>query len=289
MPTAFPDWNDLRDILLIAGAGSLSAAARAAGVSQSTMSRRLAAIESGGQPVFLRDETGRLTPNQRGAVLVDAAREMQLVHDRARHALSDAPPPLRVVACDLVARLFLTAAMPDWSGRADIPAEVSIHDSPMAMDARDYDVLVTVMPAVPERSAGAMIGRMDWALHASPAYLRAHPWKGSFDGHHVLCASGGLATVDAFRWLARQGGRIALLTASPVAMLDAAATGMGLALLPRALTQSDSRVVAIDAMTCPPSEVWMIADAEKAVEPRISGFFRWARGYFRPATVKKSA
>mgnify|MGYP000573658693 CR=1 FL=1 len=94
MAAAFPDWNDLRDILLITEAGTLSAAARAAGVSQSTMSRRLAAIEATGQPVFLRDESGRMTPNARGRELVVAAREMQSVYEKLRQRLTDAPPPV---------------------------------------------------------------------------------------------------------------------------------------------------------------------------------------------------
>ena len=49
MAIPFPDWNDLRDILLITDAGSLSGAARIAGISQSTMSRRLSAIEAAGR------------------------------------------------------------------------------------------------------------------------------------------------------------------------------------------------------------------------------------------------
>lgn len=289
MPTPFPDWNDLRDILLIAGAGSLSSAARRAGVSQSTMSRRLAAIEAGGQPVFLRDETGRLTPNQRGEVLVAAARDMLTIYERARTALSDTPPPLRVVACNLASHLFLAPALPDWEARADVGVELSTKDDLTALDPRGYDVLVTAMTAVPERCAGVMIGRLDWALHAAPAYLRAHPWKGTFEGHRVLCGSGSLGQVDAFRWLSKQGGTVALLTASPAAMQDAAASGMGLALLPRTLTEGDNRIVAIDTPVCAPSEVWMIADAAEAMEPRISGFFRWARSQFRPTALKKSA
>lgn len=289
MPTPFPDWNDLRDILLIAGAGSLSSAARRAGVSQSTMSRRLAAIEAGGQPVFLRDEMGRLTPNQRGEVLVAAARDMLTVYERARAALSDTPPPLRVVACALASRLFLQAALPEWEARADVGLELSTRDDLTGLDPQDYDVLVTAMTAVPERSAGVMIGRLDWALHAAPSYLRANPWKGAFEGHRVLCASGSLAQVDGYRWLSKQGGTVSLLTASPAAMQDAAANGMGLALLPRALTEGDNRIVAIDTPLCAPSEVWMIAEAAEAMEPRISGFFRWARSHFRPATLKKSA
>lgn len=289
MPSPFPDWNDLRDILLIAGAGSLSSAARKAGVSQSTMSRRLAAIEMGGQPVFLRDETGRLTPNQRGEVLVTAAREMMAVYDRARHALSDTPPPLRVVGCEFADRLFLQSALPHWDAKADVPVEFSPVADLSTVSPRDYDILVTTMPSVPEKSAGVMIGRLEWALHAAPAYLRAHPWKGTFEGQRLICASGALAQAEAYRWFMRQGGSVAFLSASPSAMLDAAANGMGLALLPRAMTEGDARVVAIDAPVCSPSEVWMIADAVEAMEPRISGFFRWARGYFRPLAMKKSA
>ena len=40
------DWNDLQTLLAIAECGSLSAAARALGVSQSTVSRRLQSIEN---------------------------------------------------------------------------------------------------------------------------------------------------------------------------------------------------------------------------------------------------
>lgn len=47
-----PDWNDLRWVLAVHEAGSLSAAARALGVSRSSMSRRIAVIEAGGRPVF---------------------------------------------------------------------------------------------------------------------------------------------------------------------------------------------------------------------------------------------
>ncbi|KAB2881022.1 MAG: LysR family transcriptional regulator, partial [Albidovulum sp.] len=76
-----PDWNDLRDVLLMAEAKSLSEAARRAGVSQSTMSRRLVAIEQGGLAVFSRDAAGALVPTalravRKGGVVVCAGIHM---------------------------------------------------------------------------------------------------------------------------------------------------------------------------------------------------------------------
>lgn len=289
MTNPLPDWNDLRDILLIAAAGSLSAAARHAGVSQSTMSRRLAAIEAGGQPVFLRDETGRLTPNERGQVFVQAARDMSAAYDRMRLAFSDTPEPLRIAACAIGAKLFIEDALPEWNARADIPSELVVLDDLLSADPRSYDVLVTIMGSVPEHSAGVSIGRVEWGLYATPAYRRDNVWTGGLDGHRVLRAAGSLATVDAYRWLARQPGTVAMLSASPATMAQMAAKNIGIALLPRAIGDAHDALVLVEANPCPPSEVWMIADAKEAVKPAISGLFKWARGRFRPPAIRKSA
>ena len=58
------DWDDLRSFLAIARAGTLSAAARRLGVRQSTMGRRLAALEArAGVRLLERTPRGfRLTP-----------------------------------------------------------------------------------------------------------------------------------------------------------------------------------------------------------------------------------
>jgi DNA-binding transcriptional LysR family regulator len=282
MAAQFPDWNDLRDILLIAEAGTLSAAARAAGVSQSTMSRRLAAIEAGGQPVFLRDETGRMTPNTRGREIVAVAREMRTVYDRLRQSLTDAPPPLRIAACDVSARLFLAQALPVWSGRADSPAELVVSEDPPALTV--CDVAVGPMTAVPQHCAGQVVGRIEWGLYAAPAYVATNRIRGrleTLDGQSVIRASGALAETAAYRWLSRQGGVVALLTSGTEAMVEGCAAGMGIALLPVHLAEADARLLPIDGPRPAPSEVWMIADASRAEEPQIAGFFRWARNHFR--------
>ncbi len=289
MTAATPDWNDLRDILLIANTGSLSAAARRAGVSQSTMSRRLAVLEAGGRSLFLRDETGRLMPNEQGQHLVRAAREMAAVYDRLRDTLPVATQSLRIAACATAAALFMEDALPEWIGASTVPTELEVIDDLLEIDPRRYEVLVTLMGSVPQHSAGVLLGQVDWGLYAAPDYRRDVPWRGTLEGHRVLRAAGSLATVDAYRWLSRQAGTVAMLASQPASMAQLAVKGAGVALLPRRIGDVQAGLLLLQDAPCGPSDVWMIADAKEAVKPAVSSLFKWARGRFRPPVQRRSA
>lgn len=292
MAAAFPDWNDLRDILLITNAGSLSGAARIAQISQSTMSRRLAAIEANGQPVFLRDEMGRLSPNARGQELVAAAREMAMVYDRVKARLMDAGPPLRVACCEMMSKLFLAPALPVWSARADSAAELQVHEDVYALEPDTYDVMVAPMAAAPERSTGQLLGLYQMGLFAAPQYVAANRIRAGLDtleGQGVIRASKVLADTESYRWLARQGGNVTMLSPNVPTMAEACAAGLGVALLPLDLAGNDSRFLPIDGPKPPPCEIWAVADAKSASDPRVAGFLKWARGHFRATRGEERA
>lgn len=292
MAAAFPDWNDLRDILLITNAGSLSGAARIAQISQSTMSRRLAAIEANGQPVFLRDEMGRLSPNARGQELVAAAREMAMVYDRVKARLMDAGPPLRVACCEMMSKLFLAPALPVWSARADSAAELQVHEDVYALEPDTYDVMVAPMAAAPERSTGQLLGIYQMGLFAAPQYVAANRIRAGLDtleGQGVIRASKVLADTESYRWLARQGGNVTMLSPNVPTMAEACAAGLGVALLPLDLAGNDSRLLPIDGPKPPPCEIWAVADAKSASDPRVAGFLKWARGHFRATRGEERA
>lgn len=284
MAAPFPDWNDLRDILLITDAGSLSGAARVAGISQSTMSRRLAAIEALGQPIFLRDETGRMTPNARGKELVAAARQMAQIHDRVKAQLTDAAPPLRVASCAMLGRLFLHSGLPLWAMLGDTTAQLSQHEDVYALEPDAWDVMVAPMSAAPQRTTGQHIGRVHVALYASPQYVAAHRIRGRLDtleGQGVIRASKVLADVESFRWLSRLGGNVTMLSPNVPTMAEACAAGLGIALLPVALASTDPRLLPLDTPQAPALDIWAVADAKAADDPRIAGFIKWARTEFR--------
>ena len=91
------DWNDLKFALAVARHGSLSAAARALGTTQPTVSRRLAGLErKTGVKLFERRKDG-LTPTQLGAALTEGLDLMdegcaggRAPHCLARHSSSGA-------------------------------------------------------------------------------------------------------------------------------------------------------------------------------------------------------
>ena len=74
---AMMDWNDLRYFLAVADQGSTLAAGRALRVSQTTVARRIAALEEAlGLPLFEKRQAGyTLTPA--GEELVDRARQVE--------------------------------------------------------------------------------------------------------------------------------------------------------------------------------------------------------------------
>lgn len=272
-PMHDPDWNEPRWVLAVHEAGSLSAAARVLGVSQSTMSRRIAAVEAGGRAVFRAD--GRLT--ERGKKMVAAARQMARAFARAQGD----PSPLRIASCEVTARLFVADALSAWSVGSGQAADHAVYEDLFALRPGDYDLLVSPFDSPPEGTAGERIGVLACALFAAPAYVEQSPVAGDLAGHRVILASGSLARVPAYAWLAAQGGRVALLSSSPLAMLEACARGQGVALLPQQL--ADDRLCRLDLAAPPDTPVWLVADAEDATHPRIASFLRWARAHFRKA------
>jgi DNA-binding transcriptional LysR family regulator len=280
-----PDWNDLRDVLLVHEAGSLSAAARATGVSQSTMSRRLAAIEAGGLKVFMRDARGRTALTDRGAAMVAAARAMRQAFDQAAAALGWQDAPIRIAACEVTAQVFLADALPGWGGTGRPPADLAIYEDLFALSPKDYDILVTPAESAPHGAEALEIGRLELGVFAAPAYLASRPVRAganSLSGHRVIGSSGSLAGLEMYRWFGALGGTPALISSSPLAQLSACARGLGVALLPRALADEDPRLQEIPMPLPDPARVWLLADAREASHPRVATFLRWARGRFRP-------
>ncbi len=282
------EWNDLHDLLCVFEAGSLSAAARQLGVSQSTMSRRIAGLEARGLNLFERDRMDlALTPL--GEELVAAARSMRRAFAGAEAAIGAAPPTLRMAACEMTARLFVADAVSDWTRRSGQAVDLGVFDDLFVLKPADFDVMVMPMAELPSTLQGVHIATLDWGLYASPPYLRDHPVgpdQSDLAGHAVVRASGSLARIEAYKWLSAQGGTTALLASSPLAQLEACVRGQGIALLPRRVADEDARLVRLEREVPPPVQIWIVADASNATNPRVASFLRWAASRFRkPATA----
>lgn len=275
------DWSDLRTILAIARAGTLSGAARALGVRQSTISRRLQAIErAAGERIFVRASDGGFEPSALGLRLVGAAEEMRTAFEAARAALGGGETPVRIATCEAIANAVLTPVLSRWAVEEGGRFDIAVHEDLFALPDDDFDVLVTPLESAPADMVGSRIARLDWGLYAGEAWLvrnPAPPREASLAGCAVIAASGSLAEVEAYRWFAGLGGEPVASATSPLAMANLAAHGAGISLLPRLVAAGDRRLTELAFAGLPSSDVWMVAKRANAERSQVAAFLKWSR------------
>lgn len=282
------DWGDLQTILAISSEGSLSGAARKLGVNQSTASRRLQSIERElNRPVFFRGADGRFRPNETGERLIETARLVQAVVDEANFGMAGTPAPIRIASCEVLSQAFAAPALARWAEVSEKPVDLSIYDNLFTLPPDEFDVMITPLESAPEEMVGRCIGRLDWGLYASPAYLAGRPLRPDAEtlaGHLVISAAGSLADIAAYRWLAELGGTSVFRASSVMTQRDMAANGAGIALLPTSVILPTHGLVPLESMLKPsPSDVWMVARRATAGQPRVRRFLDWAGKHFRQA------
>lgn len=278
------DWNLLRTFEAIARLGSLTAASRALGVSQSTVSRHLAELEqTAGSPLLLRESPLRLT--ERGEAVLAATAPMVEAALGAQAALEDAPELQGEVTLTTVGEILrweLVPRLPDFYRSFPRLRLILLADNRVnSLAAGEADVALRL--SRPER--GELVARRLWtesyALCASSS-LGLHPevpWLG---------LAGSLARIPEQRHAAEVfSGRPARLLVEDVESLGLAVqAGLGVGLLPRRLASRLAGVVEVsprevgassDAPLAP-REVWMIVHRAKQPVPRVRALMGWLAG-----------
>jgi len=279
------DWNDLRYFLAVAREGSTLAAARAIGVNQSTVQRRLSALEMQlGRPLAHRQPTGyRLT--EFGELLLPYARSVEdaaFSLERRAEGFGDnvsgtvrltCPEPVmpRLIASGILDRFhasypkvrieFATADryLNLWHGEADVALRSGEPDDP--------------------RLVGRKVADSIWAVYASQDYIRRHGRPSSIEqlsDHQVVGFDGSMAGHRAEKWLSSvaAGATIAARNSSVLGVLTAVKSGVGLAPLP---TTIGDREEVLEQVLPPVPELgrgWhLLTHPELRHQPRVSAFF----------------
>lgn len=170
------DWERQRAFLAVMTQGSLSAAARALGIAQPTVRRRIEELEAQtGAALFTRTPSG-LLPTDRAQGLVDQARAMALAADAfARAASADAHEiagRVRITASDVIAIEILPPILAALGARhPQLVLELSPSNRQEDVLRREADVAVRMARPVQEALVAQRIGAVVVGLHAHPAYL----------------------------------------------------------------------------------------------------------------------
>ena len=115
------NWNDLKIVLAIERGGSLSAAARALGINQTTVSRRLVALEQKlGVTLFLRSRSS-FHPTESCEVFLKRAERMEsealALFEEVGAAAQQPQGPVRISTMPWIFNYLVAPALPDFARR----------------------------------------------------------------------------------------------------------------------------------------------------------------------------
>jgi len=227
-------WDDLRFLLAVARAGTLSGAARSLSVNHTTVSRRIQALEERlGVRLFERLSSGWATTEAGEDMLASARRveeEMAAVDRRVLGQDTRLSGKVRVAITDIMAVALMTEFAAFSEAHPGIELELIAGYHLSNLTEREADVAVRATAAPPEHLIGRRVSGLTAAAFGSRAYLQRHPPGTTPLADHVwLGFDPTLEDLPPARWLREQltEARIAGRSNSGLVMQEAIRAGMG--------------------------------------------------------------
>ncbi len=271
------DWNELQTVLAVVRAGSLSGAARALGLQHSTVYRRLQAAEARlGVRLFDRARSG-WTATAAGLAAAEAAAAMEAAALGAERAVRGADTGLggsiRMATSELLAERLLLPLLREFLRRhPDITVELDVSNDNVNLTRREADLALRATTQPPEELVGRHLATVGYALFACPSLLRSAgrppdlrrlPWVG-FDEK--------IAHYQIARWWQQAFPELQprLRASSIGAVLQAAACGLGAAVLPVWAAAQDARLRQLTMPVAGPAmQLWLLHHPDMRNNARV--------------------
>jgi DNA-binding transcriptional LysR family regulator len=236
------EWDDLRSFLAIARHGSLSAAARALKVTQTTMGRRLEGLHAKtGARLLQRTPAGFVLTPAGERVMANVERmeaealsiERAITGEDARIA-----GQVRITTVESFGARILTPLLkPLLDRQPELEIELITDTRSLSLSRREADVALRLAEFEQHEAVVRRVGDMAFGLYASPGYLEARgrpDLDAGSPGHACVSLQEDLALLPEAKQLAEvmREGRVKLRANSREAQLQAALAGFGLAMLP---------------------------------------------------------
>ncbi len=275
------DWNDLKYFLSVADHGSTLKAANELRVSQTTVARRIAALEEAVKlPLFERRQAGyALTPA--GQALVDRARGVERAaagfHDAAAGQARDTSGTVRLSTEEIFAVSLLGPWLRELHDlHPEILIEIDTSQELRDLGAGEADIALRVTKGQqPAGLVGRRICSDEWTLYCSQDYGARHgvpKRRADLKGHALVAGGGGHVARAYDAWIRELGleDQVAMQQPSSIGLLSAIRSGFGIAVLPCVLGDGEP-----DLIRClPPREghgrvMWLLTHERVRHTPRV--------------------
>jgi DNA-binding transcriptional LysR family regulator len=278
------DWDDLRYFLAVARHRSTLAAGRALKVNQSTVQRRLAALERRvGRALVKRHPTGYRLTELGQEMVAHAERVEQAVLGFEQHvdaSKRDAVGVIRVTCPEpLVYRITQSALLDRFHARhPGLRVEFVMSDRYLDLAKGEADVALRSGDTDGEL-VGRKIADSIWAVYASRRYVERHGKPDRIEDleqHALVGFDETMANHRAAKWLAKvaPNGKIVARNNSVLGLLYAVKSGVGIAPLPTAIADAEDDLVRVLGPIPELARIWrLLTPPDLRRTPRVSAFF----------------
>jgi len=276
-------WDLQRSFLGVLRNGSLSAAARALGLTQPTMGRHIDELESKlGVGLFMRSQRG-LVPTQAALDLAphaEATEEAARAFIRAASAGSDeSRGTVRLTASHIIGAEVLPPILRDFRERhPHIVIELVLSNRNQDLSRRDADISVRIVRPVQKALLARRIGPVRIGFYAHRYYLARHGMPRSIDDLARHAIIGFDRDAAAIRWLGTglpvSRETFALRTDDDQAQLNALRAGFGIGGCQAGIAARDADLVAVLARELSfRLEMWLLMHEGLRTDRRIKLLF----------------
>jgi DNA-binding transcriptional LysR family regulator len=292
------DWNDLRHFLAVAREGSTLAAAKVLRVNQSTVHRRLSALEEClGCALTERHPTGyRLTElGKRLQAYAEKVEEaVSALHRQVASFDKGMQGTIRLTCSPGVAHLVMTSQILDVFHARYPGLKVELHMAESLFDLSKGEADVAIRGGQPkdESLIGRKIADVPWCIYASRTYVERHgsPKRpADINDHSIIEFIGEIADLKAAQWVRSNAPRAAVAghCSNVPSILLAVKSGAALAPLPAPLADRENDLIRVFG---PISEIsypmYLLTHRDLRKIPRISAFFDFCVSELRPLLMR---
>ncbi|HSN28770.1 MAG TPA: LysR family transcriptional regulator [Kofleriaceae bacterium] len=262
------DWNDLRFFLAVARARTLSRAATALDVDQTTVGRRITSLEARlGVQLFER-AAGVFALTAAGKRICESAERMEeAASEVATRAIDDAgraSGTVRIATTDSLAEAFIVPAVRLL--RAAHPhIDVIVQTGFPLVDLRkdEADLAVRIVRPTDPRLAAKRLAAYALRLYASRDYIAEHGTPRALAGHALLAYEDAVKTGRRYPFSdVPAAERVhALQSNNHRVLLASALAGLGIVQLPSYVGDAHPELVPVMPERDDPYDVWLVGSA----------------------------
>ncbi|MFZ2870378.1 LysR family transcriptional regulator [Zavarzinia sp.] len=278
-------WGDLMFVVAVHRHGSFSGAAKALGVTHTTVARRIKDLEQRYGSRLVDAERGGAALTAAGVTVLETAlriEDQMLELERQVSGIDDRlTGALRLTTCDAGAWLYAESFRGFSDNYPQIELELIVDNEIRDLARREADVAIRATGDPPPDLIGRRIDRLDHAVYGARSLLERRRPTNDFRDLPWITYAAQYPRRQIEGWMNQHvpGAKVAAQVDTTLIMLRAAQAGIGVAVLPTALGDDDPE---LERLTLPIEElsqdIWLLTPRELMSTARIRAFYSHMAG-----------